>query len=256
MVRARRAFQVGGWAALAAAVVTAAMAVMVAVIGVLALTGNVTYPVDVRLGPLHVRDTISTQVQALEEVCQTSSVDSRDLTPECNNFFIHDEDSTTDGAAIQRQDSDIRPTFAHLTGEVELVSTGGWSPYVCAQVIKKVIILSVVAVWFSLLWRLLVAAAKGNVLSARTVRYLRALGWLTIAAAALAPALAHFTNLYQVGYGSTSFNEETNLKPWSSHDGYPGGVNFVQQALGGLVLLVAEVFRHGADIETEQRLTV
>ncbi|WP_162175480.1 hypothetical protein [Paraoerskovia marina] len=43
------------------------------------------------------------------------------------------------------------------------------------------------------------------------------------------------------------------LAPW---DGASTGVDFVQIALGVLVLLVAEVSRHGADIENEQRLTV
>lgn len=254
MTRAQRAFQVGGWVALAAAVVTAAIAVTVAVTGALALTGKVTYPVDYNLGPLHYQDTISTQVQAGEDVCETSRVGSH--TPSCNSYFIHDEDSWTQNANVRRQDADIQPAFVHLVGEVHLTSTGGWSPYVAAQVVKKVVVGTTVTMWCVLLWRLLVAAATGNPFNTRTVRYLRALGWLAIAGAALAPALSHFTDLYQVGYSAESFNEEMLLQPWSRHDGYPDGINFVQVALGGLVLLVAEVFRHGATIETEQRLTV
>ncbi len=256
MARAPRAFQIGGWVALAAAVVTAALAVTVAVTGALALAGKVTYPVDYSLGPLHFQDTLSTQVQTLEDVCQTSSVDSWDDARFCSNYFIHGEDSETQGGPVHRQDADIRPTSVHLFGEVELASTGGWSPYVAAQVVKKVIIATVITVWLVLLWRLLAAAARGNAFNTRAVRYLRALGWLTIASAALAPALDHFTNLYQVGYGATTFNEEVPLQPWSSYDGYPNGVDLIRVALGGLVLLVAEVFRHGVTIEDERRLTV
>ena len=153
------------------------------------------------------------------------------------------------------QDPRLRPTDAVLSGEVQLSTSGGWNPWVAAQVAKKVIVGAVITTWLVLLWRLLASAAGGNAFSTRAVRYLRALGWLTIASAALAPALDHFTGIYVVQSAHFASYGSPVLDPVGSY-GYPGGVNFVQLALGGLVLLVAEVFRHGAAIEEDRRLTV
>ncbi|PRZ09389.1 Protein of unknown function (DUF2975) [Isoptericola sp. CG 20/1183] len=260
MARARRAFKIGGWVALAAAVVTAALAVAAAVIGAMALTGKVTYPADYSLGPLYFQDTLSVQVTTASPVCQ--EFDITELLP--NEYpgdgsfcykLVQDGGEQLIRDDVVYQDPSLRPTEAVLTGEVRLATTGGWNPWVAAQVVKQVIIGTVITVWLLLLWRLLAAAAAGNAFSARTVQYLRAMGWLTIASAALAPALDHFTGLHQVqalhfaGYGPPF------LDPVGTQ-GYPDGVDLVQVALGGLVLLVAEVFRHGAAIEDERRLTV
>lgn len=256
----RRAFRIGGWVALAAAVVTAATAVMAAVVGVLALTGKATYPVDYELGPLQYRDTVSVQVVNVSPVCQSFDVHTLDPNEYpgdgsfCYKLFQDGGDQIIRGGVLH-QDTGVRPTEAALTGEVRLATTGGWNPWVAAQVVKKVLIGAAITAWFVLLWRLLAAAGAGNAFSTRTVRYLRALGWLTIAGAALAPALDHFTSIYVV--------EDVHFASYGppvldvvSTEGYPGGVDFAQVAVGGLILLVAEVFRHGATIETEQRLTV
>lgn len=256
MSRALRAFRISARVALAAATVTAAATITAAVVGALALSGQVTYPVTFGIGPLHFQDTISTEVQLEDDICQTAHVESSTPNSECTNYFVHADSSTESYNGNHWQDADVRPTSAHLTGTVELASTGTWSPYVAAQVVKKVAVGATVTGWLVLVWRLLAATAAGEAFSSRTVRTLRLLGWLTIAAAALHPALAHFTNLYQVGYSTTSFNEATPLQPWNSIDGYPRGVNIAQVTLGGLVLLIAEIFRHGAAIEADNRLTV
>lgn len=257
---ARRAFRIGGWVALVAGVLTAAATVAVAVIGVLALTGRATYPADYSIGPLHLQDTLSVRAVNVSPVCQ--SFDVYTLDPDeypgdggfCYKLFQDGGDENVRGG-VAFQDTDVRPTEAVFTGEIRLATTGGWNSWVAAQVVKKVVVGTAITAGLVLLWRLLAAAATGNAFTRRTVRYLRALGWLTIAGAALAPALDHFTSIYVVqsihfvSYGSPV------LEPVGTA-GYPGGVNLVQLALGGVVLLVAEVFRHGAAIEAERRLTV
>lgn len=226
---------------------------MTAFVGLQALAGNVTYPVTYSVGPFEFQDTLSMEVQAREDICEISSVDSREATPHCNSFYVRADKVESDDGSVQRQDADVQPMNVHLTGEVQLASTGGWSNYVAAQLVEKVFVGAGMVVWLVLVWRLLAAVAAGNAFSTRTVRLLRGLGWLTIAGAALVPLLDHYTSVGQVGYGFTAFNEEMLLGPW---DGASRSADFVQIALGGLVLLVAEVFRHGADIESEQRLTV
>ncbi|MFD6179535.1 MULTISPECIES: DUF2975 domain-containing protein [unclassified Isoptericola] len=257
---ARRLFRIGAWLALVAAVLTAAMTVTAGVLGVLALTGRADYPADVSLGPLHFRDTLAVQVVTASPVCQEFDVTS--LKPNeypdgdfCYKMIQDGGDERYDHGVVS-QDSRLRGTEAVLSGEIRLATSDvGWNPWVAAQVVKKVIVGAVIATWLALLWRLLAAAAAGDAFSARTVRLLRALGWLTIAAAVLAPALDHFTGAHQLGGLHFVGWGEPFLEPVGTQ-GYPGGVSFVQLALGGLVLLVAEIFRHGAEIEDERRLTV
>lgn len=249
---ARRAFRIGGWVALVSGALTAAAAVTVAVIGVLALTGRVTYPVDIGLGPFSVQSTVSMPVTLRADVCQTADIRETASPSDCFRFFVHEEDVESGYGRVRRQVADVRPTSATLTGEVELATTGGWSPFVAASVARSVIGLAVLGGVFLLLWRLLVSASAGEVFSSRGVRWVQGIGWLVIAGAAIGPALDHFTSASQ--YSIETFGVGPQLMPGPA--GYPGGVNLAQLALGGLVLLVAEVFRHGVAIEAERRLTV
>ncbi|CAM3566187.1 hypothetical protein ISCU110981_08725 [Isoptericola cucumis] len=106
-----------------------------------------------------------------------------------------------------------------------------------------------------LLWRLLATAATGRVFGSRAVQYLRGIGWLIVAGSLAMPALNHFASASQLGYSIEAFGIGPNLAPLDSA-GYPGGINIAHLAIGGLILLVAEVFRYGARIEAEHRLTV
>lgn len=256
-MKARRAFRIGGWVALVAGAVAAATAVTAAVIGVLALTGKATYPVDVGVGPFFFRSTVSTPVVLYGDVCQTGNVfdDPQNYPdPFCFRTFVHDESSGSGNDGFHRQDADVRPTRAAFSGEVELETTGGWSPLAAANTGTTVIGLAVLSAIFLLLWRLLAAAGRGEPFSNRTVRYLRGIGWLVIAFSVLEPALDQFSSLAQHNYSATTIGPGPFLEFTGSS--YPGGLDWGQLALGGLILLVAEVFRHGATIETERRLTV
>lgn len=246
---ARRAFRIGSWIALAAGTLVPAIAVTTAVVGVLVLTGKAAYPTEVDLGPLHFRSTISVPAELGGDVCQKADITAQKPN-NCFEVFLlgdHNMGST----AVRRQNPDVRLSSAHLTGDIELAAPGGWNSLVATIVANAVIGLALISAILLLVWRLLAAAASGEPFTARTVRQLRAIGWLVIVGALIAPALGDL--MRPGGHGYT-----TNVTSWPEltlrgGDGYPGGLDFAQLALGALILLVAEVFRHGATLATEHR---
>ncbi|MFT3872833.1 MAG: DUF2975 domain-containing protein [Nocardioides sp.] len=219
------------------------------VIGTLALTGSVTYPVDIRLGPVSIHNEVTMPVAFGADVCQKASVMEQDAPRDCLRLFIHQDGS--DYETVRVQDADVRPTSAMLTGTVELATTGGWSPLVAASVARNAVGLAVISAVLLLLWRLLVNAAAGTVFSDRAVRYVRGIGWLLIVGGVVESTLNLFTSATQLGYSIETFGYGPHLAQWSE-----GGLDLTQLALGGLILLLAEVFRHGAAVEAEHRLTV
>lgn len=102
-----------------------------------------------------------------------------------------------------------------------------------------------------MLWRLLATVAAGDVFSSRAVRWRRGIGWLLIAGGVVVPLPGLFTGTLQLGYGMEIFGEAPHLEPW---DNAP--IDLTQIALGGVVLLVAEVLRYGANLDAERRLTL
>jgi hypothetical protein len=247
----RKAFWIGGWAALVLGTLTALSAVAAVVIGTLALTGRVTYPVDISRGPFSLHDGISMPVAYGEKVCQKASVDDtleqQDLS-DCLRFFMHERGSRAFDNGLHVQDAGVRPTMARLTGTVDLATTGGWSGLVAVSVVRKVIGLMVISGMLLLLWRLLANSAAGDVFSARAVRYVRGIGWLLIAGNVVQAILGQVA---KGGYTIVSFGAGPHLEPFVAAE-----IELGQLALGGLILLLAEAFRHGATVEAEQRLTV
>ncbi len=248
---ARRTVRIAEWAALVVGVLTAAMTVTVAVIGVLALTDRVTYPVDLEFGPFSVQSRVSMPVGLTADVCRTADVTEQNRPSECFRFFLHSEDGPGANERIRRQDGDVRPTAVTLRGTAELATRGGWSPLVAASIARTTIGLAVVSGVLLMLWRLLAAAAAGDAFSSRAVRWVRGIGWLVIAGGVAQPVLDLFTGATQLGYSVESFGVGPQLEPLG-----PAGLNLAQLGLGVLILIVAEVFRHGAALEAERRLTV
>ncbi len=165
---------------------------------------------------------------------------------------MHPGDDWSGGEnAVRVQDADVRPTSATLTGRVELATTGGWSPFVAASIARTVTNLTVVSAVLLLLWRLLAGAASGAVFSARAVRHVRSIGWLLLGGGVVEGILGVLTGADQLGYSFEAFGNGPTLQPMGN-----AGIDYLQLALGGLILLVAEIFRHGAAVEAEQRLTV
>ena len=245
----RRAFSIGGWAALVFGALTALSAVTVVVVGALALTGRVTYPVDTHLGPFSIRDEVSMQVDALAPVCQKANIRTPESDSDCLKFFVHELDWQGGSEEVRVQDADLRPTSASLTGTVDLATTGGWSALVAVSVARKAIGLLVISGILLLLWRLLANSAAGAVFSTRSVRHVRGIGWLLIVGNVVDALVA---NIAKGDYVIESFGSG----PISLQQSLDGQVEPAQIALGGLILLLAEAFRHGAAVEAESRLTV
>lgn len=244
----RRAFWIGGWAALVSGVIVALVAAAVVVVGALALTGRVTYPVDISLGPFSLHDEISMPVAARVDVCQQASVVDQEAPSDCLRFFMHGENGGNGPAHVQ--DADVRPTSASLTGTVDLATTGGWSALVAASVARKAIGLMVISAVLLLLWRLLANSAAGDVFSARAVRHVRGIGWLLIVGSVVNATLGLVVSS-SGGYEIVQFGAGPYLQRMGE-----AGIQPAQLALGVLILLLAEAFRHGAAVEAERRLTV
>lgn len=246
---ARRAFRIGGWAALALGTVTALAAASVVVIGAAAMAGRVTYPVDTGWGPFSIHDGISMPVAYGAEVCQKAStkdtLEEQDL--ECVNFFVHELNGRESYDGVHVQDAEVRPTVARLTGTVDLATTDG-SPLVAVTAARKAIGLMVISGMLLLLWRLLANSAAGEVFSARAVWYVRGIGWLFIVANVVDVILGQ---LEKGKYSIQMFGAGPLLEPYVAAE-----IEITQLAVGGLILLLAEVFRHGATVEAEQKLTV
>lgn len=246
----RGVFRIGGWAALMVGSLAAVSAAVVVVIGALALTGRVTYPVDIGPGPFSIQDGVSVPVGFAADVCQQASVWEQTAPSDCLRFFMHTHDGAGNGG-VHVQDADVRPISATLTGTVELATTGGWSPLVAVSVARNALGLAVVSAVLILLWRLLTNAAAGNVFSVRAVRYVRGIGWLLIVVCVVEAMLGLLSIVAQHGYSIQQFGYGAHLASRAD-----GGFDFSQLALGGLVLLLAEVFRYGATVEAERRLTI
>jgi DUF2975 family protein len=243
----RKAFWIGGWAALVLGTLAALSAVTVVVIGALALTGRVTYPVDISRGPFSIHDGVSMPVDSWADVCQKADVSEQEPS-NCLRFFIHEGNSRSGENGNHVQDANVLPTSASLTGTVDLATTGGWSALVAVSVARKAIGLMVISGVLLLLWRLLANSAAGDVFSARAVRHVRGIGWLLIVGNVVDALVA---NIAKDEYHVVSFGPGPLLQ--YSLDAQ---IELAQIAFGGLVLLLAEAFRYGAAVEAERRLTV
>lgn len=243
----RRACWIGGWAALVGGVLAAAAAASVIVVGVLALSGRVTYPVDVGVGPLSMSQQISIPVAFGGDVCQSASVREQDPSVDCLRFFVHDAGWATDSQAdpIRVQDADVRPTSATLTGTVQLATTGGWNGLVAASVARTAILLSVASAVLVLVSRLLATFAAGRGADARSLRQVRAIGWLLVAGGAAEMVFSLFSSASQFGYSVETFGSGPHLDA-----GGTSGVDVYAIAVGGLVLIVGELFRRAAVAES------
>jgi DUF2975 family protein len=245
----RRAFLIGGWAALALGALVALAAAIVVVTGALALTGRVTYPVHADLGPFSINDEVSMPVSLSADVCQKADVFEQNTPSDCFRFFVHGDHRRDDGA-VRTQDAEVRPTSATLYGTVDLATTSGWSGLVAASVARKAFGLLVISGVLLLLWRLLASSATGDVFSTRTVRYVRGIGGLLIVGS-LGEMILGLVVDATSGYELESFGRGPHLDRMGQ-----GGVGLTQLAVGALILLLAEAFRHGATVEAEQKLTV
>jgi hypothetical protein len=248
-MRGRALFRMAAVLALLGMVAAAAAAVLTSAVGVAALSGRISYPYTVQLGPLHAEWRMTLPVAGSGDVCQRASVSDQGPSA-CYRFFLH-QAPDAGGRDARRQDADVRPSEVELTGHADLVTAPGWSPYVAAFVLRQTVTLLGVAVVMYLMWRILWATAAGDAFTRPTVRRLRLMAVLLLVGAFVGPVLGGLARTDVLGYWSESFGAYPGLEPRPDL-----AVSANQIAVALVLFLVVEVVRHGAALEDEARATV
>lgn len=251
-MRRQKAFRIASGFALLAWVGAALSALLVATLGVIGLAGwgDYTYRVEAPVPGLSVYAQFqpSWTVHQNAEVCDR--LDVRNPETECYNFVL-DGHQRTDGTYVQ---GDVRPVEAHLSGPVLLDAEPGWNPLIASLYGMQVLSMLVVTFLLVQLWLMLRAASRGREFTQHMVRRLRFIGWTLVAWEFAEPFLWLFFSPKANDYsGATTFGPSPHL---SFGPMEPGGPSLTMIAFGFLLVLLAELFRHGADLAEEQELTV
>ena len=148
---------------------------------------------------------------------------------------------------------DVQPVDAALSGRLFLDAEPGWNSLMASLYGMQVLALLVLAFLLAQLWLLLRTASYGQAFSGPMVRRLRIIGWTIAGWEFLEPLLWLFFSPKANDYS------ELTIGPWphlalSSME--PGGPSWTVISFGLLLVLLAELFRHGADLAEEQKLTV
>jgi hypothetical protein len=234
--------------------VTVLLALLVAVAGVAGLSGWSDYHYRISLVPgTHLLD-VSYQpswgVSTGTQVCPR--IDLGDPRYDCENVVLEDSrGQLLDGDVVSQ--SDVRPVSAQLTGRLLFDADPGWNPLVASLYAMTVLSLLLLTLVLSQLWLLLRTASRGAPFTDVAVRRLRVIGLALIAWEVLEPLLWLFLSpkawdYHLVSYGGPVLLQLTSMEP--------GGPQLTVIAFAALLLLLAEVFRRGARLESEQRLTV
>ena len=252
-VRRQKAFRVGSGIALVAWVGTALVALLIAAFGAIGLSGwgDYRYQVAVPLPGLSVDLGFqpSWGVSQAGEVCDR--VDLRDPKPGCYNIVLQHGPQQLDGDVWLQ--SDVRPVDAALSGRLFLDAEPGWNSLMASLYGMQVLAMSVLAFLLAQLWLLLRAASSGQGFSGTMVRRLRIIAWTMVGWEFLEPVLWLFFSPKANDYSEAVIGPGPGLSLGSME---PGGPSWTVIFFGLLLLLLAELFRHGAELAEEQRLTV
>lgn len=235
--------------ALLAAVVTAG----VGVAGLAGWSSSFVQRVDVSGGlGLVVLDVAPTwEAGGVREIC--AEVDIVDYPTECLAFILRDHAGaagSVDGVARQ---GDVVPQSIELNGPLVLDAAPGWNALLASLFLMQVLALLVVAATLFQLWRLLRTAARGEPFTDEAVRRLRTMGALLLGWELAEPVLWLFLSPKAWDYGESGYGPTGWLQLGSME---PGGPSLTVMAFGALLLLLAQVFRRGAELADEHRLTV
>lgn len=255
-MRRNRSFMVASWIALAATVVTTIAALLVAAVGVAGLTGWSDYSYRISLVPgTHLVDMNyqpSWEVRAFAEVCPR--INLRHPRRDCQNVILRDEHGPRQDPPFLLPDEDIRAVSAHLEGRLFFDVEKGWNPLVASLYGMTVLSLLVLAFLLSQLWLLLRAVCRDTPFTDQVVRRLRVIGLTMIAWELLEPFLWLFLSPKAWEYALIIAGDwGVGLELGSME---PGGPQLTLMAFGALLLLLAQVFRLGVQLEHDQRLTV
>ncbi len=249
----QKAFRIASGFALVAWVGTTLVALLVAILGVIGLSGwgDYHYQVKAPVPGLSIRLGFqpSWGVSQGADVCD--QVNLRDPAPGCYNFVLTQGDQRQDGDVVLQ--GDVRPVAASLSGRLLLDAEPGWNSLMASLYLMQVLALLVLAFLLSRLWLLLRAAASGEGFSDPMVRHLRLIAWTIVGWEFLEPLLWLFLSPKANGYSEIVIGPFPALTLGSME---PGGPSWTVVAFGLLLALLAELFRHGADLAEEQKLTV
>ncbi|WP_240917307.1 DUF2975 domain-containing protein [Nocardioides sp. HDW12B] len=238
-----------GWVgALLAAVVTAG----VGVAGLAGWSDSFVQRVDLSggLGLVELDVAPTWEAGGVREIC--AEVDLRDYPTECLGFILDDGSGDSQVGGVVRQ-GDVVPQSIELRGPLVLDAEPGWNALLASLFAMQVLALLVVTVTLFQLWRLLRTAARGEPFTGEAVRRLRTMGALLLGWELVEPVLWLFLSPKAWDYNEGGFGPTGWLQLGSME---PGGPSLTVMAFGALLLLLAQVFRRGADLADEQRLTV
>ncbi|WP_182375972.1 DUF2975 domain-containing protein [Nocardioides sp. WS12] len=249
----QKAFRIASGVALVAWVGTTLAGLLVAAFGVIGLAGwgDYRYHVDVPL-PLLSLDLDfqpSWEVVQFGDVCD--QVNIREPAQDCYNLVLAQGEQRMDGDVILQ--GDVQPVDAALSGRLFLDAEPGWDSLMASLYGMQVLAMLVLAFLLAQLWLLLRTASQGETFSGPMVRRLRIIGGTIVGWEFLEPFLWLFFSPKANDY------REITIGPWphlSFASMEPGGPSWTVVSFGLLLLLLAELFRHGADLAEEQRLTV
>ena len=249
----QKAFRIASGFALVAWVGTALVALLVAVFGVIGLTGwgDYRYQVDVPVPglSLHLNFQPSWQVGQAADVCDRINLYAP--ASDCYNIALKQGDPQMDGHVMLQ--SDVRAVDATLYGRLFLDAAPGWNSLMASLYGMQVLSLLVLAFLLAQLWLLLRTASYDEPFSVPMVRRLRIIGWTIVGWEFVEPFLWLFFSPKANGYSETTVGAAPHLALTSMQ---PGGPSWTVVSFGLLLLLLAELFRHGTDLAEEQKLTV
>lgn len=249
----QKAFRIATGFALVAWVGTALAALLVATLGVIGLTGWGEYRYQVEVPVPGLSMDLSFQpswgVSQASDVCDQVDLDAP--RPDCYNIVLHQGEPQMDGHVMLQ--GDVRPVDAALSGRLFLDAEPGWDSLMASLYGMQVLAMLVLAFLLAQLWLLLRTASQGQTFSGPMVRRLRIIGWTMVGWEFLEPLLWLLFSPKANDYSAITIGPWPHLSLSSME---PGGPSWTVIAFGLLLVLLAELFRHGADLAEEHRLTV
>lgn len=253
IMRRQKAFRIASGFALVAWLGTTLAALLVATFGIIGLAGwgDYTYRVEAPVPglSLHLEFQPSWVVMQYGDVCD--QVNLRDPATGCYNIVLHQGEQHLDGPAWLQ--GDVRPVNAELSGRLFLDAEPGWNPLMASLYGMQLLALLVLAFLLAQLWLMLRAASRGHEFTGHMVRRLRVIGWTMVGWEFIEPFLWLFLSPKANDYSYAVIGPWPHLSLGSME---PGGPSWTVIAFGLLLVLLAELFRHGADLAEEQKLTV
>jgi hypothetical protein len=248
----QKAFHVASGFALVAWVATALVALLVATFGAIGLAGwgDYRYRVDVPVPglSLHLAFQPSWGVSQAGDVCDPVRLSG--AAKHCYDIVLFQGEPREAGDVLLQ--GDVRPDYASLSGRLFLDAQPGWNALMASLYGMQVLALLVLAFLLAQLWLLLRAASGGQGFSGPMVRRLRIIAWTMVGWEFLEPLLWLFLSPKAHDYDAVM----TGAMPLDLGSMEPGGPSWTVVSFGLLLVLLAELFRHGADLAEEQKLTV